>query len=116
MSIDYRATTLWRTAFNSRGLKKSQSFARNKLLTALNKLDERVTALLGKIEADCRGLTIHDISHVHQLWDVASEICGRRYPLNPLEGFVLGAAFLVHDSGLTAAAYTEMMFRRHFGK
>jgi Histidine kinase-, DNA gyrase B-, and HSP90-like ATPase len=42
---------------------------------------------------------------VHQLWDVASEICGRRYPLNPLEGFVLGAAFLVHDSGLTAAAY-----------
>src|SRR5262249_1732025 len=42
---------------------------------------------------------------VHQLWDVASKICGSDYPLNPLEGFVLGAAFLIHDAGLTAAAY-----------
>ncbi len=48
---------------------------------------------------------MHDISHVHQLWSVASEICGNDYPINPLEGFVLGAAFLIHDAGLTASAY-----------
>lgn len=105
MPVDYELTPLWKTAFAGRRLRKDRNAARNKLLAALSTLDERVTALLSKIEADCHGLTIHDISHVHQLWDVASEVCGPRYPLNPLEGFVLGAAFLIHDAGLTAAAY-----------
>jgi hypothetical protein len=106
MTADYRVTTLWTTAFGDAALNNpDQKIARDNLLAALRKLDERVAPLLAKIDESCRNLTIHDISHAHQLWSVASEICGPDYPMNPLEGFVLGAAFLIHDAGLTAAAY-----------
>jgi hypothetical protein len=106
MTTDYRVTTLWTTAFGDAGLQNAdQKTARDDLLAAFRKLDERVAPLLAKVDESCRELTIHDISHVHQLWSVASEICGPSFPLNPLEGFVLGVAFLIHDSGLTAAAY-----------
>jgi hypothetical protein len=100
MIADYKSTTLWATAFGNTGLQNDrQEAARNDLLSALRKLEERVAPLLAKIDASCHELTIHDITHVHQLWSVASEICGPDYPLNPLEGFVLGAAFLIHDAG-----------------
>ncbi len=106
MMLDYQLTPLWTTAFSDAGLRTdSQRTARDDLLSALRALESRVTPLLGKIDESCHELTIHDISHVHQLWSVASEVCGPDYPLNPLEGFVLGAAFLIHDAGLTAAAY-----------
>ena len=105
MFLDYKLTSLWTNTFETQGLREHEKTARNKLLTALDTLDERVKALLSKIDADCKDLTIHDITHVHQLWSVASELCGTEYSLNPLEGFILGAAFLIHDAGLTAAAY-----------
>ncbi len=60
---------------------------------------------LAQIPQDCHWLTVHDVSHCHQLWHVASAICGSEYILNPLEGFVFGSAFLIHDAGLTAGAY-----------
>jgi hypothetical protein len=107
MIADYQLTALWATAFCKVGLQDNQKTARDDLLSALRKLEARVAPLLAKIDASCHELTIHDISHVHQLWSVASEICGPDYPLNPLEGFVLGAAFLIHDAGLTAAAYPQ---------
>ena len=105
MTTDYRNTTLWKAAFCGTGLTKAERSAREKLKVALNDLETHVSDILTKIPPDCRGLTVHDIRHIHQLWDVASTICGRKYPVNPLEGFVLGAAFLIHDAGLTAAAY-----------
>jgi len=74
---------------------------------ALDELERHVTKLLANIAEDCQGLTVHDVSHVHQLWHVASTICGPDYPINPLEGFVLGAAFLIHDAGLTASVYPK---------
>jgi hypothetical protein len=106
MTLDYQQTTLWTTSFSDAGLRTEvQRDACNDLLSALRTLESRVTPLLDKIDESCHELTIHDITHVHQLWSVASEVCDPDYPLNPLEGFVLGAAFLIHDAGLTAAAY-----------
>jgi hypothetical protein len=103
---DHEKTTLWQTAFGKINQRNAQQvIACNDLLATLRSLESRVTPILEMIPGNCRGLTIHDISHVHQLWSVASEICGPDYFINPLEGFVLGAAFLIHDAGLTAGAY-----------
>jgi hypothetical protein len=102
----YETTTLWRTAFAPKTpAAKPHRDAINLLRASLLTLESKIEPLLATIPESCRGLTIHDITHVHQLWEVASIICGPKYPINPLEGFVLGAAFLIHDSGLTAAAY-----------
>ena len=60
--------------------------------------------LLDKIMDDFPNLTVHDISHVDALWRVADTIIGPSYPVNPLEGYVLGVAFLIHDAALSYAA------------
>lgn len=66
-------------------------------------LDARKNAafLLDKIRPDFPNLTIHDITHVDSLWTVADAIIGENYPINPLEGYVLGIAFLIHDAALS---------------
>ena len=66
-------------------------------------LDARKNAifLLDKIRKDFPNLTVHDITHVDSLWNVADTIIGEEYPINPLEGFILGVAFLIHDAALS---------------
>lgn len=58
----------------------------------------------GKIRKDFPPLTVHDISHVDSLWQVVSVITGDDYEINPLEGFVLSCAFLMHDAVLSYEA------------
>lgn len=62
---------------------------------------ENAAVLLDKIRPDFPNLTIHDITHVDSLWSVADAIIGKNYPINPLEGYVLGIAFLIHDAALS---------------
>ena len=66
-------------------------------------LDARKNAiyLLDKIRKDFPNLTVHDITHVDSLWNVADTIIGHDYPINPLEGYILGIAFLIHDAALS---------------
>lgn len=66
-------------------------------------LDARKNAkfLLDKIRKDFSDLTVHDITHVDSLWNVADTIIGNNYPINPLEGYVLGVSFLIHDAALS---------------
>ena len=59
---------------------------------------ENAAYLLAKIRKDFPDLTIHDITHVDSLWRVANTIIGPEYPINPLEGYILGIAFLIHDA------------------
>ena len=47
------------------------------------------------------------MSHLDALWETASLIAGEEYPLNALEGFVLGSAILLHDSALCFEAYDK---------
>jgi hypothetical protein len=106
MDVDPSETQLWKLAFAEEHCENTaQSKARDKLISDLCRLDAYVDPLLKKIPEDCKWLTLHDITHARQLWAVASELCGKNYPINPSEGFVLGAAFLIHDAGLTAATY-----------
>jgi hypothetical protein len=50
-------------------------------------------------------LTVHDVTHLDALWEMTSLIAGPEYELNPAEAFVLGGAILLHDAGLSAAAF-----------
>jgi hypothetical protein len=102
----YERSTLWRAAFSK---KKSDPDQRDRqaLAEAYRQLRERAGDLVGEIHAVLPQLTVHDLTHADTLWDVASEICGPKYKLNPLEAFVLGAAFLLHDAGMALAAYPD---------
>lgn len=78
---------------------------RGRLLQALLQLRERAGTVAQEIHRDLPDFTVHDVTHLDALWEMAELIAGPDYPLNPLEAFALGAAFLIHDLGLGLAAW-----------
>lgn len=67
----------------------------------------RAADLAKQIERDLPEFTVHDVSHLDALWELADLIAGPKFTITPAEGFVIGAAFLIHDLGLALAAYPE---------
>lgn len=99
------SSSLWRTAFVNR----KDTFEEKKrqvLESQFKKLRENMSFLTAEISRTIPELTVHDITHLDALWETASTIAGSDYPINPLEGFVLGAAFLCHDSAHCFEAYS----------
>lgn len=97
-------TGLWKCAFEPRDNDENAS-ARQRLRDALLKMRENVATLVTTIPSDCKDLTVHDISHLDALWEMATIIAGPDYSINPAEAFVLGASILLHDAGMSAAAF-----------
>lgn len=100
------ATSLWSIAFSKSNSAK-HSVSCNRLSTEFWKFREKVAKLVSSISAVLPGLTVHDISHLDALWEVADMIAGEAYPLNPLEAFVFGGAVLLHDSAMCWEAYAN---------
>ncbi|SFQ80141.1 Histidine kinase-, DNA gyrase B-, and HSP90-like ATPase [Pseudomonas sp. NFPP07] len=86
---------------NSTEYKVERDKLRGSFLAARN----NVKHLIASIHTQLHGLTVHDISHVDSLWRLADEILGTNYPLNEAEAYVLGGAFLLHDSAHTKEAF-----------
>lgn len=51
--------------------------------------------------------TVHDITHIDALWDMADIILPPELEINPVEAFILGGAFLIHDLGMGGVAYNN---------
>lgn len=97
--MDYKRTRLWADSLGTDAKEDAQSVDR--LIKAYERARENTAYILSKISKDFPSLTLHDISHVDTLWQVASVITGENYKINPLEGFVLGCSFLMHDAVLS---------------
>ena len=95
------STGLWQRGFGNEGTSESVS----RLVTSLRGIRKNADTLTSRIAGSLPGLTIHDISHLDALWEVASTVAGPDFPLNPLEAYVFGAAVLLHDAGLCFEAY-----------
>lgn len=105
---DYHNSSLWVTAFGGHRRDHHQE-ARAFFCSAYERFRNNVIPLVERIAAELPQLTLHDISHLDALWEVASEIAGKGYDLNPAEAFVFGGAILLHDAALSAAAYSDGM-------
>lgn len=101
----YDNTKLWQLSFGKSLEEDVHSKQRDILRVSLESFREKATLLAGEINRDLPDYTMHDITHIDSLWDMASLICGENYVLNPAEAFVLGGAFLIHDLGMGLAAY-----------
>jgi hypothetical protein len=95
---------LWKQSLAPRSGDENEE-ARTSLRTALLKMRASVSSLISEVPADCKGLTIHDVSHLDALWEMADLVAGPDYKLNPVEAFVFGASVLLHDAALTFIAY-----------
>lgn len=97
--MKYTETTLWKASLAEH--EDAEDYLRKDLRDAFEVARKNTEQILNKIRADFPALTVHDITHVDSLWQVGSVITGEEYELNPLEGFVLGCAFLMHDAVLS---------------
>ena len=101
---DFRQTWLWRHAFVNplpNITADEQEFFRQRYLV----MRERAEILVSQITNSIPGLTVHDITHLDALWETASLVADGAITISPAEAFVFGASVLLHDSGLSLAAY-----------
>jgi len=101
---DFRQTWLWRQAFaiqRSDSTTEEQEFFRAQYLS----IRDRAGQLVSRIAHDLPDFTVHDVSHLDALWDTASTVAEGAVSVNPAEAFVLGTSILLHDAGMSLAAY-----------
>ena len=100
MNWEFENTSLWKSSLGIQGDQKIE-----RLRASYITFRDNMKGLLDEVRKDFPNLTDHSIEHVDNLWRIASLITGDDYSLNPLEGFVLGCSFLVHDSVLSYKAF-----------
>jgi len=105
MSEGYQSTKLWLSSLGIEDASQEGKRCVERLRTAYLDFRAKTSQLTGRIQGTLPGLTIHDVTHLDALWEIADLIAGPDYPLNPLEGFLLGGAILLHDSALCFEAY-----------
>jgi hypothetical protein len=103
----YERTALWRKTLGSMQSHDTDGGNREHLRSAYRLFRERAAMLAGEIALDLPDFTVHDVTHLDALWDVADLVAGPDYPLTPAEAFVLGGCFLIHDLGMGIAAYPD---------
>ena len=94
-------STLWLRCFGEKV--KNQSVER--LVVSLRDARQNIKLLTDRISPLLPGLTLHDITHMDAIWEVANVIAGEKFKLNPLEAYVFGGAVLLHDACLCFEAY-----------
>jgi hypothetical protein len=104
---DFRETRLWRTSLATQSESDPAAKAREWLRNAFEDFRDRASDLADQIARDLPDFTVHDITHLDALWEMADLIAGEEIKLTPTEAFVLGGAFLIHDLGMGLAAYPE---------
>jgi hypothetical protein len=77
---------------------------RERLRSSFMSFRDRASLLAVEIAKDLPDLTLHDVSHLDALWEVASQITGPNFLLTPAEGYVLGGSILLHDLAMSVAA------------
>ena len=102
----FQRTRIWRSTLGAEGPDDSTP-GRDRLRQAFLTFRERAGHLAAEISRDLPQMTVHDLTHVDALWEMADLLCDDSQILNPCEAFVLGGAFLVHDLGMSLAAYHE---------
>jgi hypothetical protein len=99
------ATALWKNSLGAVDLDRELEQKKEALRGTISRFRNNVSMLTSRIANQFPQLTIHDITHLDALWETASLIAGPKYPLNPMEAFVLGGAILLHDAAHCSEAY-----------
>lgn len=104
MNEKYEASAIWKKTL---GKVDDTIPYINELKNSFQKSRENIRQLIQSISTDSVGLTIHDITHIDALWEMSDLLLSDTFEINPIECYVLGCSFLLHDSGLTLAAYNN---------
>ncbi len=100
-------TQLWKRTLSQQGedVKDVYIQERERLRAAFWEFRKNAAHLTSQVAKNFPDLTLHDISHLDALWETADLLIGEKFPINPLEAFVLGGTIFLHDAALTFEAY-----------
>lgn len=104
--MSFESTSTWKNSFEPRDDDEHEA-AREHLRTAYMRFRQRVEPVANDIAISMPGYTDHSLQHCDSLWQVSDVVAGSDYPLTPIEAFVLGGSFLVHDLGMGLSAADE---------
>ena len=96
-----RNTGLWKRSLGLQDPTPSETL----LIASLDDVRAKTVQLTSRIQASLPGLTVHDVTHLDALWEVAEVIVGEEFAFNPLEAYIFGCAVLLHGAGLCFEAY-----------
>lgn len=102
--MSYKQLPLWKAAFED-AREDATPQEQQRLALCYEAMRLRAGALTAKIQADLPYMTVHDVTHLDALWEMASIAGGGSFDLNPAEAFVFGGAVLMHDAAMTLAAF-----------
>lgn len=104
---DYTNSVTWRKTLGLNSEDKSIREYISDLKNSYMNIRRKAIYLANEIGRFLPNYTVHDISHIDALWDATDIILPEEYELNPVEGYVLGVAFLIHDLGMGLVAYAN---------
>lgn len=107
MTYSFEKTHLWKRTLAVQSADESLREPRERLRNAFINTRKNVEPLVAQIGKELPQLTVHDITHLDALWEVADVLIGPNHPMNPAEAFVLGMAFLLHDAATSMVAYPD---------
>jgi hypothetical protein len=96
-------SSIWKTTLAQQD-SDSHGTDRERLRSSFINFRGRAGLLALEIAKDLPDLTVHDLTHLDALWEVASQITGPSFSLTPTEGYVLGGSILLHDLAMSVAA------------
>ena len=104
MSFNYHESKLWKQTLGKEDGPHKDDI--DELRKEYENIRENVVFLANGISSIFPEYTLHDISHIDELWGTADIILNQSsIELNPAEGFVLGCSFLFHDLGMSSITY-----------
>jgi hypothetical protein len=103
---DHKKTRLWEETLGQIDDPKDEFKPHEFLRTIYYTFRERAISLSEEIARDLPDFPAHDVGHFDALWLMADLIIGsnERF-INPMEAFILGCSFLIHDLGMCLASY-----------
>jgi hypothetical protein len=102
--FQFEETKLWQATLAARA-NDPHAAQRDRLRVAFLSFRQRAELMANEIRRDLPHFTVHGITHLDALWEMADLILDDPGVLTPTDAFVLGGAFLTHDLGLGLAAY-----------
>lgn len=101
---NYKDTITWKKILGDGCSNKEDC---NFLKVEYEKFRSNAEILASEIGHTLPNYTVHDITHIDALWEMTDIFLPDDYPLSPIECFVLGGAFILHDLGMAIVAYPE---------
>ena len=98
----YERTAVWSNALAPRPNDRDQ-VARERLREGFRRMRNNAATLASAIDRELPEMA-HDDIHLDELWELVELIGGDSLALSPCEAFVLGAALLTRQLGMTAVA------------